>query len=90
MTSSDHLYDFKIIDFGLAEILRERSRVVCGTPGYTAPEILNKQLYEFRIDIFSLGVIIYRLYTNTLPFQGKTSKNIIQKNRECLIDFEKE
>ena len=33
----------------------------CGTPGYVAPEILNDEPYGCKVDIFSLGVILFTL-----------------------------
>lgn len=55
--------EFKIADFGLAaecpsdEVMTLR----CGSPGYVAPEILEKQSYDSKVDIFSAGVIMYIL-----------------------------
>ena len=52
----------KLADFGLAafttdELLFKR----CGTPGYVAPEILDDQKYNQKVDIFSAGIILYIL-----------------------------
>lgn len=58
----------KIIDFGFAiyiDTLKDKSpkeRFV-GTPNYIAPEILNhKSSYDAKIDMFSVGVIVYFMY----------------------------
>ena len=58
----------KIIDFGLAEFNNKQKRVEhprCGTEGYIAPEVfLNKGdfiEYDNKIDVYSLGVIFYKL-----------------------------
>ena len=56
-----------LIDFGLAEFVEseEYTTYVCGSPGYTAPEILNystkKEKYGTACDMFSLGVICHIL-----------------------------
>lgn len=34
----------------------------CGTPGFIAPEVLNKEGYGLKADIFSCGIIAYLLY----------------------------
>jgi len=58
----------KIIDFGFAvyiDTLKDKNpkeRFV-GTPNYIAPEILNnKDLYDAKVDMFSIGVIVYFMY----------------------------
>lgn len=56
-------FDLKIADFGLAsyteaDLLIRR----CGTPGYVAPEILEDQKYDEKVDVFSAGIILYILY----------------------------
>lgn len=53
----------KIIDFSLAEELEEGKelRGWCGTPGFMAPEILHGEAYGQKVDVFSLGVVLYML-----------------------------
>lgn len=43
-----------------------------------------------RIDSFSLGIIFYYLQTGFFPFEGKTRKEIFNKNKHCNIDFSSE
>ena len=33
----------------------------CGSPGYVAPEILNDMSYDYKVDVFSTGIILYLL-----------------------------
>lgn len=84
----------KLVDFGLAtqcdisEYLFKR----CGTPGFVAPEVINAPSnenihYDPKCDIFSAGVIFYILMTEKSPFDGKSFKEILQKNKQCKIDF---
>ena len=52
----------KIVDFGMSKILTEdhdRSDGPLGTLGYIAPEILNKDTYGFKCDVWSIGCILY-------------------------------
>lgn len=63
----------KLVDFGFAQVeteltLRQPSRVLCGTPGYMAPEILRDKSYSAQVDMWSLGVVVYVLLSGTLPF----------------------
>jgi len=46
--------------------------ICCGTPGFIAPEILLNQNYDLKVDVFSIGVILYILMTGTPPFDGDT------------------
>ncbi len=61
----------KIGDFGLARPLERKIQEgedIFGTPGYTAPEVLqNPQSIDHRADIFSLGVMLHELLTAKLP-----------------------
>lgn len=67
----------------------------CGTPGFIAPEVLNKEGYGLKADIFSCGIIAYFLYykffiirlTGVSPFNSKTKEEIIAKNKKGIIPF---
>ena len=51
-----------LVDFGLADHYREDGKYLfkdCGTPGYCAPEVLTHQNYDYKVDVFSLGVVLY-------------------------------
>jgi calcium/calmodulin-dependent protein kinase I len=73
--------EVKIIDFGLSEIASPSTlmETFCGTLEYTAPEIINNQSYDARVDIWSLGVILYMLLCGTQPFQSYTIESIIHQ-----------
>lgn len=53
----------KIVNFELAKKMNgiQLENKCCGAPGYTAPEILNKQGYSTKVDIYSCGIILYTL-----------------------------
>ena len=66
----------KILDFGLARADQEESRItqsgaILGTPAYMAPEQGRGEKVDFRCDLFSFGVVLYRLSTGQQPFTGK-------------------
>jgi serine/threonine protein kinase len=77
----------KILDFGLAERLSagdldqttlshsafSDQKKLAGTLPYVAPEILHGQTADVRVDIWSLGVVLYEIVCGTRPFQGKTA-----------------
>ena len=64
----------QIMDFGLAKLkgvsrlTKEGSTV--GTAGYMSPEQVQGQDADHRSDIFSLGVLLYEMFTGRLPFKG--------------------
>lgn len=53
----------------------------CGTPGYTAPEVFTHSLYNKNIDVFSSGIVFYRLLTNQCPFKRSSSDDVLRNNR---------
>src|ERR1051326_1405796 len=65
----------QIMDFGLAKLRGNVSRLTkegstVGTAGYMSPEQVQGQEADHRADIFSLGVLLYELFTGQLPFKG--------------------
>jgi serine/threonine protein kinase len=65
----------KIVDFGLARAVAQDSQItqqgaIIGTPAYMAPEQARGETVDSRCDLFSLGVVLYRLCTGEQPFQG--------------------
>ncbi|ORD94432.1 MKK2 [Enterospora canceri] len=65
--------EFKIADFSLStQKTAVEDRSVIGTPYYMAPEIVSKQKYDQRVDVWALGVIIYEMHHNLKPFSGST------------------
>jgi serine/threonine protein kinase len=82
-TFSDEEYtQVKILDFGLALLTegatgRLKKGEAMGTPPYMSPEQANGQPGDARSDIFSLGVVMYRLLADRLPFQGSNLLELI-------------
>ncbi|MGB8959800.1 MAG: serine/threonine-protein kinase, partial [Candidatus Aminicenantales bacterium] len=77
-------YRIKITDFGVAKKLRDGTWAPepFATLQYTAPEVWLRQEYDQRIDIFSLGVICYLIWTGKLPFDGNTREALSIKIKE--------
>ena len=59
--------------------------IICGTPGYIAPEALEGQGYTCRSDVFSVGSILYNILTMKNLFNGKNYQAVMNKNMECNI-----
>jgi serine/threonine-protein kinase len=72
----------KIVDFGLAR--GEASDIthtgaILGTPNYMAPEQIRGEAIDQRADIFSVGVVLYELFSGRKPFAGDSVASTIYK-----------
>lgn len=69
--------EIKIIDFGLAYTAQleglTATGLIMGTPEYMAPEQVSGKKVDERADIYSLGVILYELFTGKVPFTGDSA-----------------
>jgi len=57
------LYFLKMADFSLADnfFSLKTFKAICGTPGFMAPEIFSGNGYDEKVDIYSLGLVLYTL-----------------------------
>ena len=62
----------RITDFGIATAVGEQAVDFSGTPQYMAPEQLDGQGASIKTDIFSLGLILFELFTGRRVVDGKT------------------
>jgi len=63
----------KITDFGIARTETSnltRASSIVGSPGYIAPEQYTDREIDRRVDVFSAGVLLYRMLSGTTPFVG--------------------
>lgn len=61
--------------------------MICGTPGFMAPETVEGKGYSSKSDVFSVGSILYSLLTLRNLFIGRTDREIMLANRECNLDI---
>jgi serine/threonine protein kinase len=79
----------KIMDFGFSRIVSKEEKLMegFGTLYYAAPELIQNLPYNLEIDIWSLGVIIYYIFTGCYPFSGKTEDEIEENILEENVEF---
>jgi len=86
----DQYNNIKLIDFGLSKILNnymKYTKSFVGTPLYMSPELFKNVLYDSKIDIWALGVVLYQMtHESKLPFECKSFQEIkININSPNLI-----
>jgi eukaryotic-like serine/threonine-protein kinase len=73
----------KLMDFGIAQVLDlERMTVtgqLLGSPAYMAPELIEGRPLDVRTDVFSMGILLYQIATDTLPFSGKNPHEVLRR-----------
>jgi len=77
----------KVVDFGIAKAVAgdeagqkvTKTGLVVGTPEYMSPEQLSGDKLDGRSDIYSLGLVFYRMLTGVLPFQAASAQETMIK-----------
>jgi len=81
--------DLLLCDFGISKMIESSEELlttVCGSPGYTAPEILKHEPYSKPVDMWSIGVITYTLLCGYSPFHYADDLNQLY-NAICHARF---
>ena len=94
LIEKNNINNIILSDLGLSTLLinNEKKNDPYGTITYVAPEVLNKEFYDKKIDCWSLGVISYLLLGGCLPFNNENNEEIfhsillIEPNYENLLN----
>jgi eukaryotic-like serine/threonine-protein kinase len=82
----------KVLDYGIARYLDDvedptgqgaeitMERQICGTPQYMAPEQVTYGVVDARVDLYALGVVMYRMLTGRLPFLGTSPRDLFRQH----------
>jgi serine/threonine protein kinase len=68
--------EIKMTDFGFATYFEEKMKLneVLGSPIYMAPEIVEKQAYDTKVDVWSAGCVAFIMLCGTPPFLGDSKQ----------------
>ena len=73
----------KLVDFGFAKIVTDKTYTLCGTPEYLAPESIEHQGHNHAVDWWALGIFIYEMLAGSPPFFDDNPYNLYQKILQC-------
>lgn len=73
----------KVIDLGFARnTLLSYDKDIQGTPYYIAPELLKNEQHNYKVDFYSLGMLLYRIVYGKFPFVSETELDIYKAHIE--------
>ena len=74
-------FTVKLADYGFSKKVESLSKIKLnshlGTLYYMAPQILNNENYNYKCDLWSVGIILYQLFFNKFPFTADTESALI-------------
>ena len=73
----------KLIDLESCQKINNKHNTYCGTPGYASPEMILQHKYYYNTDVWSLGIILYMLYTH----DNFLDKNLIESENFNYLEF---
>jgi len=80
----DHEGYLKLLDFGTAKLIKDRTFSVIGTPQYMAPEVIMGKGYNFSADLWSVGIMLYEFICGNVPFGGNDDDDAFTIYREII------
>jgi len=82
-------HDIKLCDFGWStqRAKNETMRTFCGTYEYMAPELLKKKPYDYTVDIWGLGILLFELMHGHSPYRAKKINDIYDNIMNKKIKF---
>ena len=88
----DNQDNIRLIDFGISKIMNnyvKYTKTSIGTPYYMSPELLSNVHYTFKTDIWSLGILLYEMSQQSVPFKAANINELCFKIKTCKLKFVK-
>ena len=79
----------KLADFGTARDFTRTRTTICGTFDYMAPEVQQRAAQSFKVDIWSLGVLLYEMTHQVPPFEGESPASVQEILSQGTLGFSK-
>ena len=78
-----------LADYGWSNFKKDEDvrKTFCGTPEYIAPEMLRKEAHDHRIDIWSVGVLMFELLAGYSPFSAKSNNDLYYNIKKLRIHW---
>ncbi len=70
----------KLADFGFCKQFSTRQQktlTILGSPLYMSPELLDGQEYNYKIDVWALGVVMYEMLYGYCPYEGNSMQHLV-------------
>lgn len=86
----DHIDNLYITDFGASKVFltcNSLTNTLVGTPLYCSPEIISKQEYSYKIDVWGIGCVLFECITFSPPFLARNIQSL--NNKILQVDFSK-
>ncbi|KAG2763905.1 hypothetical protein JG687_00001777 [Phytophthora cactorum] len=80
----DPLGYLKVVDFGFAKVVDDRTYTLCGTTEYLAPELVLGKGHNRGVDYWALGILIYEMVVGHSPFAGSSQVDQMQICRNIV------
>merc|ERR1719361_2106628 len=95
--SKQSVKSIKVCDFGISKMMKSQKQLVsksmstlCGTVSYTAPEVLKRRRYDYTVDYWSIGVIMFILLCGYPPYYGESDREIEYAIINTNVEFDDE
>lgn len=78
----------KVADFGWSvHAPNNKRKTLCGTLDYLPPEMVRREMYDFAVDVWSLGILLYEFLYGLPPFEATNQEETYMKIKDGDVRF---